>query len=96
VKHYLTHPDNICPRCKYKAEMATKLTDKKGGKPVVGDWTVCIQCGAFLRFGIDMRLATTTVAELMEFRKNQRKEYAKMLMASRFIISGAIHKYKDC
>lgn len=45
-------PDALCPCCGYKFNRAsnTRGTDK----PVVGDFSVCINCGALLRFDANL------------------------------------------
>jgi hypothetical protein len=47
-------PMNLCPACGYAADRATGITGKE--KPEIGDYSVCINCGALLRFGVGFTL----------------------------------------
>lgn len=54
-----------CPNCKNEFDGAFALG--QGTEPKPGDFSVCIGCGQFLRYGKDLRLESTTLAKAREF-----------------------------
>lgn len=53
-------PTSVCPECGHTIEWATS---EHAQMPNVGDWCVCIECTAPLRFGDDLKLRITSLAE---------------------------------
>jgi hypothetical protein len=47
-------PKSACPDCGHEMDRAMSTTND--GEPTVGDLSVCIGCGALLRFGEGLRL----------------------------------------
>ena len=51
-----------CPMCRYTLDAASQLGGNAAPKP--GDFSVCLNCGALLRFNLDLSLAMALVQEL--------------------------------
>jgi hypothetical protein len=54
-------PPVACPGCFSKLDAASSLDGDS--PPVTGDFTVCLCCSALLRYGPDMELEVTSLAE---------------------------------
>lgn len=74
-----------CPVCKAQHNAATEIDQQKKHAPQLGDWTVCIECAAILRFTADQRLRQPGVHELVTFRGSQPEEFARMMIAIKLI-----------
>jgi len=55
-------PDALCPVCGYHMDHAASVGTK--AKPTPGDFSLCLDCGAFLRFDKTLQLVLATDAEL--------------------------------
>ena len=55
------HRRSCCPECGYALDRSTNTTDHDPPGP--GDWSICINCAAALRFTETLGLRTTTIAE---------------------------------
>ena len=53
VDHLL--PQSLCPCCGFAPDHATSVMNN-GAKPEVGDYSICLNCGALLRFGANLIL----------------------------------------
>jgi len=52
-----------CPYCSHRLDAASAV-DGSGAAPVPGDYSVCVNCGGFLRFISRLRLARITATHL--------------------------------
>lgn len=52
-----------CPHCGYLMDAASNADASKAA-PVPGDYSVCLNCGEFLRFGSRLRLGRLTRQQL--------------------------------
>jgi hypothetical protein len=55
--------DDNCPKCGYNLSAATSDV---GATPEPGDYSICIECYAFLRFDDNLKLIALTEEELDE------------------------------
>ncbi len=56
-----------CPACGYQLDAAARLTTQDDGEergPQAGDYTVCIECAALLRFKEGLELMELSAADL--------------------------------
>jgi hypothetical protein len=67
-------PAAFCPVCFQVLDAATAMQDKAVPEP--GDYTICIECGAVLRFGPKMDLL---LSSLMEIPMSARMDFAKVV-----------------
>lgn len=65
----------FCPLCFTILDTATPIAGK--GPPEAGDHTVCIECGAVLRFGSDLELLP---AKLEDVDITVRAKTARMIL----------------
>lgn len=56
-----------CPACRSLIDGATCCTSQRG--PESGDFTVCVPCGAFLRFTQDMQLKVCDEDDMKEVKQ---------------------------
>jgi hypothetical protein len=47
-------PPALCPACGYFMDTASNMLGR--GRPEVGDKSICLNCGAFLEFGLGLVL----------------------------------------
>jgi hypothetical protein len=66
-------PGQFCPRC-FKLLDATSALTHADDVPVPGDYTVCIQCAAVLRFGTGLQLE---LSSLMDIPEHSRLPFAQ-------------------
>lgn len=74
-------PEMACPACDARLDRAAALNHGHAPKP--GDFTVCIGCGAILRFGVE-GLVAVAPDSLQELDAQQRRD---VLRASSLIRS---------
>lgn len=56
-----------CPACFYRFDSASCASkEKEGTQPSFGDWTVCVHCGAVLKFIERHQLEVLSEEELTE------------------------------
>lgn len=67
-------PETQCPSCQCSIDAATALTEDVTPSP--GDFTVCIQCAAILRFDRELHLKETVYHELKELDTEALEELA--------------------
>lgn len=85
-------PVDLCPHCGYGTNRTSPLTSKSGPKP--GDFTICLNCGEFLRFNDDLRMTKTTDFELTQ--NLDPKHIKTVRIAQQFIKDrGPIEKRND-
>lgn len=87
---YIT-PQGLCLKCGYFIDRASAITGK--GKPVKGDFTVCLNCGGLHMFDANLRLVPTTLEaarDLLEPRKFQALILSQQFISKR----GPIDKRK--
>jgi hypothetical protein len=65
---------SICPVCSWPLDGVTNLTSRDA--PVVGDFTVCINCRSVLRFNLGMGLEKSS---LLEVPTHMRAAFAKVI-----------------
>jgi hypothetical protein len=71
-------PRAFCPVCFYVFDRASNLEDEDA--PKAGDFTLCINCSALLKFEPDMQLALSKLEELpIQFRS----KFARVAMLIR-------------
>lgn len=63
-----------CPKCGSFLDGASAV-DSNEVIPKEGDYSVCLKCGAMLKFGENLKLELLTEAEIEEFRKNYSDQY---------------------
>ena len=68
-----------CPSCSYLLDGVTNVTGDTGPKP--GDYSMCVRCGAVLRFGAGLQLRLSNFKSLPDELK------APFLKAHTFIRS---------
>ena len=68
-------PMQFCPSCLTKIDAHSSLTDKDYS-PQPDDFTICLNCGALLKFGpkLDLHLSS-----LMEVPMHSRMDFAKVV-----------------
>ena len=71
-------PDSECPACGYSVDCASNMTS--GDVPAVGDYTICLDCGALNCFDIDMTLKAVADPEAVladtRFPENAKRAIA--------------------
>jgi hypothetical protein len=70
-----------CPVCKVKLTGALPTTNNReepNWTPKAGDFTVCVYCGAVLRFEMDLQYTVATRDGLNELRDQQPDTFAMM------------------
>lgn len=72
--------NDSCPACGHVTSAATYLADESI-KPQPGDYSVCIECGAFMVFSEDMRLEHFPDEKMFEMEDEHRIEMTKMRRA---------------
>lgn len=82
-------PPRRCPRCKNVHDKATAMNGEDV-RPKEGDWTVCLNCAAGLRFGRELALQEITPAELMTA---SREERLYLVLATHTVL--AIHRNRQ-
>lgn len=63
-------PTSACPTCGYEMDSASSVGRKATPKP--GDFSLCMRCGAVLRFDAELRLEPATSDELTELDEEGR------------------------
>lgn len=77
------HQDSCCPECGYRMDRSTNVVGDEGG-PAEGDWVVCINCAAALRYKADLDVRTTTLAE----RNDAPSELIEVIRATALLGGG--------
>lgn len=72
--------NNSCPVCDHKLDAAT-LPDSDKDQPAPGDYSCCIYCAAYLRFGDDMRMEHVPDEEVLDMEDENRLQITKMRRA---------------
>jgi hypothetical protein len=75
---------HTCPACRTTLNAATFVSREKT-KPDEGDYSVCIKCGALLRFTDNLSLRFAEDAELENFKAAQPREFHTLITASLII-----------
>ena len=70
---------NFCPVCLYAMDACTGVGHDR--KPRPGDYSVCADCGALLRFGPGLVLTLCTASDLREFREQDPQKFSLLLVA---------------
>jgi len=69
-----------CPHCGYPMDVASNADASKEA-PVPGDYSVCLSCGAFLRFGSRLRLSRLTKQQLEDMPADMLLELGRIRAA---------------
>ena len=69
-----------CPCCGYLMNAASSVDDNTHA-PVPGDYSVCLQCGAFLRFGSRLRLGRISKLEMEQMDADTLMELSRVQRA---------------
>jgi len=69
-----------CPGCNEQLDCAAPVSSERAVKP--GDYSVCIYCGCFLRFGSEMRVRLLTILEVAELPDERRIGLLRMRRTS--------------
>jgi hypothetical protein len=75
-------PPSMCLKCGYFIDRASAITGKKG-RPVEGDYTVCLNCGALHRFDPKLNLVPTTLDAARDMLKPEALQ--KVVLSQQFI-----------
>lgn len=70
-------PPCLCPKCGIKLDMATGAVGE--AKPEPGDFSMCIECGALLRFDDTLHSRIATAADIGEMSMPERIILGRML-----------------
>lgn len=73
-----------CPGCGYEVNAATSLHEE--ARPMIGDFTVCLNCGTVSVFGAGFKLTKPTAEELDALRVEEPEVFAELSKATRFIL----------
>ena len=76
------HAPLNCPTCKKKLDAATAI--EGDACPGDGDWTICLGCGARLRYALDgeiLSLNTTTIQEFFGLPSDVREQLNRARLA---------------
>jgi hypothetical protein len=76
MSHELT-PVPKCPSCAALLPLVTNTFGEKG-KPSDGDISMCLNCGAALRFTDDLQLRRLTVAEELDLHPENKRQLTKL------------------
>jgi hypothetical protein len=96
------HPANELPHCPACQQICDGITPlEPGAVPSVGDWSLCMYCGAILRVGepgrvveaeegghlrlVGIRFRLARVPELSELHQQQPREYGMLMEGKRFV-----------
>lgn len=88
-------PNSPCPVCGKKLDAASESTGAPV-KPVEGDFSVCLYCGALLRFGAHLVIVKASLDELMQLQTEQPltfkhlmeiRDQARVLRQQRQVVS---------
>lgn len=71
--------ESPCPICHVMMDMASDIVGH--GPPRVGDFTVCAECGAWLRFGEELALRLATDEEISQLPRAMIVVLAEMGIA---------------
>lgn len=80
-------PASNCPACQSEHDAASHPTNETA-VPGPGDLTVCIDCGALLRFGQGLELEAVSPAELRALDAGTRGELVRVQSAIRLLHRG--------
>jgi ribosomal protein L40E len=80
VKSYAT-PKQLCLRCGYYMDHATNASGK--GRPVPGDFSVCLNCGAVNMFDAKLNLVPSSVDAARDLLKPPA--FQKLILSQLFI-----------
>lgn len=69
-KDYGPLVESHCPECGIKLDAAGTFIGQ--GQPEEGDFSICINCGQFLRFQADLRLRRATAGDIREMMADRR------------------------
>lgn len=75
---------SACPVCKYEMDAATCLSHPESG-PKAGDYSICIECAAVLRFGPGMELVEADKVDMAEMEYRQPREFAMLKKGQRLV-----------
>lgn len=82
-------PDAACPRCQHRVNRVSELVEddpeRRPSRPKPGDVTLCIRCGAVLRFTLDLGLAELPQRGLDALPAEQRRMIRQAQQAIRQI-----------
>jgi hypothetical protein len=78
-------PEQRCPECAYELTGAGGFPGSEERAPRPGDWTVCINCGAALCFGKDLRLRIAAPGELDREPLAVRRDIAQIRASIRML-----------
>lgn len=78
ISHHV--PPSPCPQCSQVQNGATDA-GPEGAYPNPGDFTVCINCGAALKFGEQLQLVGITEEEIERLIPDERAQLLRVIGA---------------
>lgn len=69
-----------CPRCKIPIDAATTVAGDDQN-PKAGDYTICVECGGWLRFTDDLDVRSVTADEITRMPRSLMLAFARTSLA---------------
>lgn len=87
-------PPAVCPKCGYQMNAATPATPGTKTAPEPGDFSICIECAAALRFGPARCLREVTDEELAELALEDLQGFQLLVKAQNVVATLAGQRKK--